>query len=78
MLLLVNTFMGSSVIKGENWVSDKIIDFIHSLGLNLQFPDIIPLLLLLLSTNLIMRCSLLTFDGALFAILRRRIQETIF
>ena len=70
--------MGHSVVKGDNPLSDKIIVFINDLGFNTQFPDIIPLLIILLSFNFILRFSLLCFDGALFAVLRRRIQEIIF
>jgi ABC-type multidrug transport system fused ATPase/permease subunit len=78
MLLLVNIFVGSSVIKGDNLLSEKIIDFINILGFNSQLPGVIPLVTLLLSINFITRFSLLTFDGTLSALLRRRIQETIF
>ena len=78
LILLVNILIGSSVVKGENTLLDKIIDFINNLGFNSQFPDIIPLLIVLLSFNFILRFSLHTFDGALFAVLRRRMQETIF
>jgi ABC-type multidrug transport system fused ATPase/permease subunit len=78
LLLLVNILIGHSVVKGDNPLSDKIIDFINDLGFNAQFPDILPLLIVLLSFNFILRFSIITFDGALFAVLRRRIQETIF
>ena len=78
MLLVVNIFTGSSVIMDGNSPLDKIIDFIQSLGFSLQFPDIVPLLIGLLSISLAARFSLLFFDGALGAFLRRRIQETIF
>ncbi len=78
MLLLVNIFTGNSVIDSENIFLDQIIDFINGLGINPQFPDIAPLLLGLLTINLITRLSLLSFDGVLSAVLRRRIQEAIF
>jgi ABC-type multidrug transport system fused ATPase/permease subunit len=78
MLLLLNIFTGSSVVTGGNLLLDKIIGFINSLGLNHQFPDVLPLLTFLLLINLIIRFTLISFDGSLSAILRRRIQETIF
>jgi ABC-type multidrug transport system fused ATPase/permease subunit len=78
MLLVLNIFTGSSLVKDENLLLDKIIDFINSLGFNHQFPGVIPLLALLLGVNLITRFTLLSFDGVLSAVLRQRIQETIF
>jgi ABC-type multidrug transport system fused ATPase/permease subunit len=78
MLLLLNVFTGNTMVTGENFLLDKIVSFINNLGLNQQFPDVIPLLTVLLGINLIIRFSLLFFDGTLGAFLRRRIQETTF
>ncbi|MDC0381307.1 ABC transporter ATP-binding protein/permease [Nitrospinae bacterium] len=78
MLLLVNIFVGSSMVTDGNLLLDKIIDFINSQGFNHQFPDVIPLLTFLLGISFITRFTLLAFDGALGALLRQRIQETIF
>ncbi len=78
MLLVVNIFTGNSVVTNGSSPLDKVINFIQNLGFSLQFPDIVPLLICLLSISLITRFSLLFFDGALGAVLRRKIQETIF
>jgi ATP-binding cassette, subfamily B, bacterial MsbA len=78
MLLLANIFIGDSLVTGENILLNKIIALIHNLGFNSKFPYVIPLLTLLFSINFITRFSLLTFDGLLFAVLRQKIQETIF
>ena len=78
MVLLVNIFTGVLVTGGKSGLPDYISEIINIDGGNAQLPGIINILIALFSINLIIRFGLLVFDGAMSAVLRRRIQEKIF
>ena len=77
MVLIVKTFTGEFV-AGNSMLPGYISETINFVGGNSQLPGIVTFLIALLSINLIIRFGLLVFDGAMSAVLRRRIQEKIF
>ncbi len=78
MVLLVNIFTGVLVTGSKSALPAYISEIINIDGGNAQLPGIINILIALFSINLIIRFGLLVFDGAMSAVLRRRIQEKIF
>jgi ABC-type multidrug transport system fused ATPase/permease subunit len=78
MILMVNLFTGKNLLNGESGLFlylDKVIKFI---GVDPQIPGIVPFLILLFLINLIVKFSISVFDAYLTAILRKKMQESVF
>lgn len=78
MVLLVNVFTGGLVAGGKSELPAYISGIINIIGGNAQLVAIVPLLIALLSINLFVRFGLITFDGVMSAVFRKRIQEAVF
>ena len=78
MLLLVTMFTESSVNSSNNPLLGYLMNFINSIGLPIEYPNIVNVLIVTFGISLFIRSSLLVFDGVLSAKLRRRLQKTIF
>ena len=78
MLLLVSMFTESSAGSVNNPLLSYIINFLNAIGVTVVYPNIVYLLVVVFGISLLIRFSLLVFDGVLNAKLRRRLQETIF
>ena len=78
MLLLVSIFTDSSVGSVNNPLLSYIINFLNTIGVTVIYPNIIYVLVVVFGISMLIRFSLLVFDGVLNAKLRRRLQEAIF
>lgn len=78
MVLLVNVFTGESLKNTDSKLIVFLGETISSFGLSNSIQDLLPVLIGLFFFNLLLRFCLLSFDGYLFGILRRKLQETIF
>jgi ABC-type transport system involved in cytochrome bd biosynthesis fused ATPase/permease subunit len=78
MLLLVSIFTDSSVGSVNNPLLSYIINFLNAIGVTVVYSNIVYVLVVVFGINLLIRFSLLVFDGVLNAKLRRRLQEAIF
>lgn len=78
MVLLVNVFTGGLVAGGKSELPAYISGIINIIGGNAQLFAVVPLLIALLSITLFIRFGLITFDGVITAVFRKRIQEAVF
>lgn len=78
MVLLVNVFTGGLVAGGKSELPAYISGIINIIGGNAQLFAVVPLLIALLSITLVIRFGLITFDGVITAVFRKRIQEAVF
>lgn len=78
MVLMVNLFTGKSILTGESGLFLYLDKFIKFIGVDAQIPGIIPFLIFLFFINLVIRSIISIFDGYVSAIIRRKIQESVF
>lgn len=78
MVLLVGVFTGGNVFGGKGGLPAYISGVVNALGADVQLPGVVPLLVILFGISLVVRFGLLVFDGAMSAVLRRRLQEAVF
>ncbi len=78
MLLLVNMFTEYSADSLSNPLLTYIINILNDLGVTVFFPNTVYVLVATFGISLLIKFSLLVFDGVLNAKLRRQLQETIF
>jgi len=78
VLLLVNIFTGKSAVDGQSGMATYIAKFINVFGGDTQFPGILPFFIALFGFIFLTRFGLLFYNGFMSAVIRRKIQESIF
>lgn len=78
MLLMVSVFSAESAIPEKNEFLAHIFEFINAVGGESQFPGILPILITILSLNLITRFGLQSSEWILHSVLRQKIQKMVF
>jgi subfamily B ATP-binding cassette protein MsbA len=78
MLLLVSMFTEYSLDSVNNPLLTYMINILNNIGVIVIFPNTVYVLVATFGISLLIKFSLLVFDGVLNAKLRERLQETIF
>ena len=78
MLLLVSMFTEYSAGSVSNPLLSYIVNILNAIGVTVEFPNTVYVLVATFGISFFIKFSLLTFDGVLNAKLRQRLQETIF